>query len=164
MDLSRDALRHSGRMWRHTEDSGGGVMRFVCSLDRLQVVATRKAAEFGSPCPRRSQRPCSISSALLSAGVLSKLRPLVSFRLYLLPLVVNVEKYRRKLVDLDLINFRFWIRLGARWRSWVFGWKGDLCFRFDSRKQWKKEIHLSSIVESYLNLRIMRSKERRRIY
>lgn len=77
----------------------------------------------------------------------------------------NVEKYRRKLVDLDLINFRFWIRLGARWRPWVFGWKGDLCFRFDySRKQWKKEIHLSSIAESYLNLRIMRSKERRRIY
>lgn len=164
MDLSRDALRHSGRMWRHTEDSGGGVMRFVCSLDRLQVVATRKAAEFGSPCPRRSQRPCSISSALLRGRTFqastSRLISTLSSSLG-----ANVEKYRRKFVDLDLINFRFWIRLGARWRSWVFGWKGDLCFRFDySRKQWKKEIHLSSIAESYLNLRIMRSKERRRIY
>lgn len=113
MDLSRDALRHSGRMWRHTEDSGGGVMRFVCSLDRLQVVATRKAAEFGSPCPRRSQRPCSISSALLSAGVLSKLRPLVSFRLYLLPLV----RTWRSIVE----NSWIWT-----WLTFVFGFDSAL--------------------------------------
>lgn len=113
MDLSRDALRHSGRMWRHTEDSGGGVMRFVCSLDRLQVVATRKAAEFGSPCPRRSQRPCSISSALLRGRTFqastSRLISTLSSSLG-----ANVEK---RIVE----NSWIWI-----WLTFVFGFDSAL--------------------------------------
>lgn len=108
-----------------------------------------KAAEFGSPCPRRSQRPCSISSALLSADVLSKSIALTSLENRSLSSSLGGISYKgmekwieNSFMDLDLINFRVLGSVLDVDREFLDR-KSFYSFRYGRlfSRQWKKEIH-----------------------
>lgn len=117
---------------RHTEDSGG-VMRFVCSMDRLQVVATRQGCGIRITLPAAEPETlldlfCSPLSGRTFQVDRFDLSSHLKIEVYLLLLVGLVTKVWRSIVDRKFIRgFGFdqlsCFRLGARWRSWVFGSK-----------------------------------------
>ena len=117
---------------RHTEDSGG-VMRFVCSMDRLQVVATRQGCGIRITLPAAEPETlldlfCSPLSGRTFQVDRFDLSSHLKIEVYLLLLVGLVTKVWRSIVDRKFIRgFGFdqlsCFRLGARWRSWVLGSK-----------------------------------------
>ena len=152
---------------RHTEDSGG-VMRFVCSMDRLQVVATRQGCGIRITLPAAEPETlldlfCSPLSGRTFQVDRFDLSSHLKIEVYLLPLVELVTKIWKNIVgnsfvDLNLINFRV---LGSALDGEFLDRKSLYSFRYGRlfSRQWKKEIYLSSIAERYLNLWIMRRRE-----
>lgn len=153
---------------RHTEDSGG-VMRFVCSMDRLQVVATRQGCGIRITLPAAEPETlldlfCSPLSGRTFQVDRFDLSSHLKIEVYLLLLVGLVTKVWRSIVDRKFIRgFGFdqlsCFRLGARWRSWVFGSKIALFVSLWAIILETMEKGNTSIAERYLNLWIMRRRE-----
>lgn len=93
-------------------------MRFVCSPDRLQVVAARRLRN-SDHLARGGTRPCSISSVLLSANGHFpnwSLQDLLLREFRLLPFNSGTSGARQSIVEKVVLAFGF----DARWQPWVF--------------------------------------------